>query len=101
MENINKIGYVIFSDGYDENGNEVHKQEFITYKEKCEELIKLNKLLKNRWKKLKQYLLEEKEEVEVLIDPCAEEYEALCNISGTLNRIIGKIKKLEKENTND
>ena len=53
---------------------------------------------KSMWNKLKEYLLEEKEEVDVLIDPCAEEYEALCNISGALNRIINTMEELEEIN---
>ena len=56
MEDINTTGYVIFSEGYDENENPIHKQEFITYKEKCEELIKLNKELKDENKSLKSQL---------------------------------------------
>lgn len=48
-----------------------------------------------KWHRLKEWLEEEKEEVDVLIDPCAEEYEALCNISGTLTRVLNKIKELE------
>lgn len=44
------IGYIVFSDGYDENGNAVHKQEFVTYKDKCAELIEENKKLKDALK---------------------------------------------------
>ena len=37
-----QAGYLIFVDGYDENGNPIHEQVFKTYKERCEELeIKL------------------------------------------------------------
>lgn len=45
-------GYIIFSDGYDKNGNEIHKQEFVTYKDKCKELIEENKKLKQSQKQL-------------------------------------------------
>ena len=56
MEDIDKIGYIIFSDGYDDNGNPVHKQEFVTYKSKCEELTKINQALKDRWESLKRLI---------------------------------------------
>lgn len=39
-------GYIIFSDGYDANGNKIQRQEFVTYKDKCKELIEENKKLK-------------------------------------------------------
>lgn len=39
-------GYIIFSDGYDENGNEIHRQEFVKYKDKFKELVEENKKLK-------------------------------------------------------
>lgn len=60
-------GYIIFSDGYDENDNPIHKQEFVKYKDKCSELIKENKKLKQSQKqlainellKLKSYFVEE------------------------------------------
>lgn len=45
-------GYIIFSDGYDENGNEVHKQEFVKYKDKFNELVEENKKLKQSQKQL-------------------------------------------------
>ena len=34
MEDIDGIGYIVFADGYDADGNPTHKQEFITYKSK-------------------------------------------------------------------
>lgn len=45
-------GYIIFADGYDENGNEVHKQEFVKYKDKFRELLEENKKLKQSQKEL-------------------------------------------------
>ena len=45
-------GYIIFSDGYDENGNEVHKQEFVKYKDKFNELVEENKKLKQSQKQI-------------------------------------------------
>lgn len=39
-------GYIIFADGYDDNGFKVSKQVYTTYKSKCDELIKENKQLK-------------------------------------------------------
>lgn len=41
-------GYIIFSDGYDKDGNEIHKQDFVTYKDKCKELVEENKQLKKQ-----------------------------------------------------
>lgn len=63
-------GYIIFSDGYDENDNPIHKQEFVKYKDKCSELIEENKKLKQSQKelaieeleKLKNYFCEEDED---------------------------------------
>lgn len=45
-------GYIIFSDGYDENGNEVHKQEFVKYKDKFKKLFEENQQLKQTQKQL-------------------------------------------------
>ena len=45
-------GYIIFSDGYDENGNEVHKQEFVKYKDKFKGLFEENKKLIQSQKQL-------------------------------------------------
>lgn len=39
-------GYIIFADGYDKNGNEIHRQEFVKYKDKFNELVEENKKLK-------------------------------------------------------
>ena len=41
-------GYIVFVDGYDENGNEIHRQEFVKYKDKFKELVEENKQLKER-----------------------------------------------------
>ena len=49
-------GYIIFADGYDENGNEVNKQVYTTYKSKCDELIKENQQLKKENKNLKEMI---------------------------------------------
>lgn len=46
-------GYIIFADGYDENGNEVDKQIYTTYKSKCDELIKENQQFKEELKDIK------------------------------------------------
>ena len=48
-------GYIIFSDGYDKNGNVVRKQEFVKYKDKFNELVKENRQLKSRLNALKKY----------------------------------------------
>lgn len=45
-------GYIVFSDGYDKNGNEIHRQEFVKYKDKFKELVEENKKLKQSQKKL-------------------------------------------------
>ena len=39
-------GYIIFVDGYDESDNEIHRQEFVKYKDKFNELLKQNQQLK-------------------------------------------------------
>lgn len=45
-------GYIVFSDGYDKNGNEIHRQKFVKYKEKFKELIEENKQFKQSQKQL-------------------------------------------------
>ena len=45
-------GYIIFSDGYDENGNKIHRQEFVKYKDKFKRVIEENKQLKQSQKQL-------------------------------------------------
>ena len=45
-------GYIVFCDGYDENGNEIHKQEFVKCKDRFKELLKENKQLKQSQKQL-------------------------------------------------
>lgn len=40
-------GYIVFVDGYDKNGDVVHKQKFVKYKDTCKELIKENRKLKH------------------------------------------------------
>lgn len=41
-------GYMVFTDGYDENGNEIYKQEYVTYKNRFKELLKENQQLKQQ-----------------------------------------------------
>lgn len=41
-------GYIIFTDGYDKDGNKIHKQIYKTYKQGFQELLKKNKELKNK-----------------------------------------------------
>lgn len=41
-------GYIVFTDGYDENGNEIYKQEYVTYKNRFKELLKENQQLKQQ-----------------------------------------------------
>lgn len=50
---------------------------------------------KAKWNKLKKWLLEEKEQVEVLVDPYAEDYEILHSIDRAFRLVIEKIKELE------
>lgn len=45
-------GYIIFADGYDENGNEIHRQEFVKYKDKFKEFVEENKKLKQSQRQL-------------------------------------------------
>lgn len=52
-------GYVVFVDGYDCNNNEIHRQEFIKYKDKCSELIEKTKRLKQLQKHLVKAVLDE------------------------------------------
>lgn len=61
-------GYVLFEDGYDENGNEIHKQKYVTYKSKCDELRKENQ-------QLKQQLAENGKEIEKL-NACVDFYKS-------------------------
>lgn len=45
-------GYIVFSDGYGKNGDEIHRQEFVKYKDKFKELVEENKKLKQSQKEL-------------------------------------------------
>lgn len=63
-------GYIIFADGYDDNGIEVNKQVYTTYKSKCDELIQENQ-------QLKQQLLDEERAHDLCIDSFNEECEKL------------------------
>lgn len=47
-------GYVVFVDGYNCNNNEIHRQEFIKYKDKCSELIEENKKFKEQISKIEE-----------------------------------------------
>ena len=97
------IGYPRFVAGYDEQGNEINRTEFITYKQSFNEVLDKNKklkqenqALKDKWQKLEEYIYNEKEEVKVLIDPCAEEYELLCSVLRVIDRILLEMQELEK-----
>lgn len=50
------IGYPVFKDGYDEQGNEINKIEFTTYKKSFEEVFDKNKKLKQENQALKARL---------------------------------------------
>ena len=61
LENV--IGYIYFVDGCDEQGNEIHEQRWITYKEVFKEIMnekrelkQENKALKSRWQELKDWI---------------------------------------------
>ena len=41
-------GRIVFVDGYDENGNVIHKQKFVKYKDTCNELIEEKRKLKQK-----------------------------------------------------
>ena len=47
-------GYVLFEDGYDKDGNEIHKQVYTTYKEEFTRLVLENKKLRKENQQLKQ-----------------------------------------------
>lgn len=49
-------GYVLFEDGYDKDGNEIHKQVYITYKEAFTRLVLENKKLRKENQQLKQQI---------------------------------------------
>ena len=67
------IGYPRFVDGYDEQGNEINRTEFVTYKESFNEVFEKNKklkqekqALKDRWNKLKEWVEQLSSETEVI-----------------------------------
>lgn len=99
-------GYIIFADGYDKNGNEIHKQEFVKYKDKFQELVEENQQLKQSQKKL---AISELDEVNVLltntiIEVTENEFnvDKLCYLeeisSKFSEKIKDKIKSLKGEN---
>lgn len=47
-------GYIIFSDGYDENNIAIHEQKFVKYKDKFKELVYENNKLKQENQQFKQ-----------------------------------------------
>ena len=47
-------GYIIFADGYDENGKEIRRQEFVKYKDKFKELVEENKQFKKQISKMEE-----------------------------------------------
>ena len=59
-------GYVLFEDGYDENGNEINKQVYTTYKEEFVKLVLDNKKLRKENQQLKQQLEEKEKEIRQL-----------------------------------
>lgn len=90
--------YIIFSDGYDENGNKIHRQEFVKYKDKFQELVEENKKLKQSQKQFAIEELRKLKEYIVLNDEYDEEVG--CNIIKTfdlLEDISDRIKELKGE----
>lgn len=85
-------GYVLFEDGYDKDGNEIHKQVYTTYKEEFTRLVLENKKLRKENQQLKQQLAEKEEELKY--------YETLlkrqCNECKDQYKISFCIEKLEK-----
>ena len=59
-------GYILFKDGYDKDGNEIHKQVYTTYKEEFTRLVLENKKLMKENQQLKQQLAEKEQEIESL-----------------------------------
>lgn len=67
LENV--IGYNYFADGCDEQGNEIHEQRWITYKEVFKETMNekkriktKNRILEERWQKLREWLSDRRSE---------------------------------------
>ena len=84
-------GYIIFSDGYDENGNEVHKQEFVKYKDKFNELVEENKKLKQSQKQIIISILED------IMTHCRYGISDYWSLHCVCTIIENKIKELEKK----
>lgn len=81
-------GYIIFSDGYDEDGNEIHRQEFVKYKDKFKELVDENLQLKQLQKQLAI------EELNNLKKYCHEWY-SWSDVAKRLDEVVDdRIKKL-------
>ena len=94
---LNKLGK--FEDFMEANGFENLKHLDFTLEEQnkiIEAYEQENQALKDRWQKLEEYIYNEKEEVEVLIDPYAEEYELLCSVLRIIDRILLGMQELEK-----
>lgn len=84
----NENGYILFEDGYDENGKEIHRQVYTTYHQAFNELV-------FEAKKLRRQLKEKDKEIEKL----KQQYTILENENGKLTTelIMGKYKKAQKE----
>lgn len=84
----NENGYILFEDGYDENGKEVHRQVYTTYHQAFNELV-------FEAKKLRRQLKEKDKEIEKL----KQQYTILENENGklTTDLIMDKYKKAKKE----
>lgn len=92
----NSIGFIRFSDGYDDNGNEMHKQEFVKYLDAYQERVKYSKKLyqdkkqlQDRWEQLKKFT---KDKIS-----CLSKMDGLGEFVVAYELILDKMQELEKE----
>ena len=98
------IGYPRFVDGYDEQGNEINRTEFVTYKESFNEVFEKNKklkqenrVLKDRWQELKEWCKENCYYVEECCgDVESEDYEEYVYRYINIAQLFEKLQELEQ-----
>ena len=96
----NAIGFPRFVDGYDKDGNEINKTEFIRYKDELSSQLKDKKKLmdavlifNNRWQKMKEFVDIFADETLELINNCA--CDDLIPAHKVLIKVKEKIQELE------
>ena len=88
-----KNGYVLFEDGYDENGNEINRQVYTTYKEEFTRLVLENKKLRKENQQLKQQL-------ETFAHRISDQNEEILELKQQLHDLLKKIvEDIEKNFT--